>query len=278
MDDGKPEITLLVVTWDGFADCWDPFFKLLKKFWPHCGYPIALTTERKTYSFPGMDITSCRVNRYRPGRLTWSEVLLIALDQCVKTDTVLFMMDDFFINGPVDQATINKCHELMRQNDYSCITLTNHDLSRTYQPTANPLLSKIEARSPYRVTTSPALWKKSALARYLRPAENSWMFEKFGTRRSFHMEDSFYRVNESAIGGGFAEVIPYFQTEEDDTGIVKGKWQAGIEELFDGAGIQIDYSVRGYYRRLPWVLNKLYLAQKMLENPRATIAGLLGRP
>lgn len=277
-DIGKPQITLLVATWDGFADCWDPFFKLLKTFWPHCPYPIALTTERKDYSFAGLDITPCRVNRHRPGRLSWSQVNLLALEHCVQSEVVLFMMDDFFINGPVDQATIDKCLALMDQNDYSCITLTNHDQSRTYHPTDNPLLSRIDDHSPYRITASPALWKKSALLRYLKPEENAWMFEKFGTRRSHRIKDSFYRVNESALSRGHDEAIPYFWTQEGDTGIVKGKWQAGIEALFEGMGVEMDYSIRGYYHRLPWILNKLYLAQKLLENPKATIAGLLGRP
>ncbi|MBU4277657.1 MAG: hypothetical protein KKC30_13020 [Proteobacteria bacterium] len=237
-----------------------------------------MTTEREDYSFAGLDIASCRVNQHRSGRLTWSEVVILALEHCVATDLVLFMLDDFFISGPVDQPTIERCADLMNKHDHSCITLTNHDRKRTYRPTENPLLSRIDDFSPYRVTTSPSLWKKEALLRYLKPVENAWMFEKFGTRRSYRIKDSFYRVNESALRQDHDEVIPYFWTQEADTGIVKGKWQAGIEELFNRVGIKVDYSVRGYYRRLPWVLNKLYLAQKMLENPGATIAGLLGRP
>ncbi len=278
MDAGKPEITLLVASWDGFADCWEPFFRLLSKFWPQCPYPIALTTERQSYSFPGLNIISCRVNQHRPERLTWSEVVQAALEQNVSSELVLFMMDDFFINGPVDQATIDQCAALMQRHGYSCVTLTNHDQSRVHHPTDQPLLNRVDDRSPYRVTASPALWRKAALLRYLKPAENAWMFEKFGTRRSYHLQDSFFRVNESALSPGYREVIPYFWTPESDTGIVKGKWQAGIEALFESAGIEMDFSIRGYYRRLPWIFNKLYLAKKLMENPRQTLAGLMGRP
>ena len=270
------DVTLLVVTWDGFADCWDPFFTLLQKYWVQCPYAIALTTERKDYSFPGLNIIPCKVNQYCDGKLSWSEVVLLALEHCISSDLVLFMLDDLFINGPVDQVAIEQCVDLMKLQDYSCITLTNHDRKRTYQPTENPILSRIDDHSPYRVTTSPALWQKTALLRYLKPAENAWMFEKLGTRRSHHIKDSFYRVNESALTKNATDVIPYFQTEYCDTGIVKGKWQPGIENLFKSAGIEMNYSQRGYYKRLPGIFNKIYLAQRALKNLKAFFPGQLG--
>lgn len=273
----RSRITLLVSTWDGFADCWDPFFTLLKKFWPNCPYPIALTTEQRGYAFPGLEITPCRVNRHQPGRLTWSQVNLLALTNCISSELVLFMLDDFFINGPVDQTTIEQCADLMEEHGYSCVTLTNHDQRRVHHPTNDPLLNRIDQHSPYRVTTSPALWRRDALRRYLKPEENAWMFEKLGTWRSQRLPDTFFRVNEGAISPGHHDVIPYFWTREGDTGIIKGKWQRDIRELFDSTGIQINYSSRGFFRKLPWLLNKIYLIQKMANNPKTIISAILDR-
>ena len=60
----------------------------------------------------------------------------------------------------------------------------------------------------------------------------------FGTKRSFKIKDSFFRTNESHITDGYDEVIPYFQGV-DDTGIVKGKWQKGVEEVFEKLGLKL---------------------------------------
>ena len=105
------------------------------------------------------------------------------------------------------------------------------------------MISQINQKSKYRITTSPALWKVSALKRYLFEDENIWMFELFGTARSHKIKDSFFRFNEECLSPGFKEVIPYFQGD-DDTGIVKGKWQKGIEKLFKDENINIDFSKR----------------------------------
>jgi hypothetical protein len=154
--------------------------------------------------------------------------------------------------------------------------LTNHDTKRNFKLTQNKLLYKLDKKSPYRITTSPALWKVSSLRKYLRKVENIWMFEALGTLRSHKKYDSFYRVNEGKISNGFNEIMPYFQGE-DDTGIVKGKWQVGIEKLFESAGIEVDYSKRGFYSRLPGFVNKYYLIKQLLKNPRILFRALGGK-
>lgn len=272
----KPDVTIIVATSDEFEDCWDPFFTLFKRFWPDCSYPIVLTTSKKKYTRREFDIECSQAQRFYSHNPTWSERLLCALEKNVKTNIVLFLQEDFFLTGNVDEETILNCCGLLCQNNYSCITLTNHATRRVSYPTENPLLSKIDDKSPYRVTTLPALWMKQTLKRYIKPAENIWMFEIFGTRRSYKIKDSFYKVNEDAISKGYKEVIPYFETEEADSGIAKGKWQTGIEELFDSAGIKINYETRGYFKKLPSILNKYYLAKVLLKNPKLIIPGLFG--
>lgn len=267
------DITIIVNTCDKFEDCWDPFFTLFNKFWPNCKFPIILTTYNSKYSFRNLNIECSQVGRYYSNEPAWSEILLFTLEKYIKTDIVLFLLDDFFISNDVDEKTITNCYNIMLDNDYSNITLTNHDTKRISQPTDNPLISKIHQKSPYRITTSPSLWKTAALKRYLIPDENIWMFEKFGTRRSYKINDSFYKVNQSAINVGFDEVIPYFQGK-DDTGIVKGKWQIGINGLFESVGIKVNYELRGFYKDPSYLLNKFYSAKKFIKHPKQLIRAL----
>jgi len=273
MNKHKIDISIVIATSDEFEDCWYPFFTLFKKYWPNCEYPIILTTAHKKYSHPGLDIKCSMAGNIYSHSPTWSERLLFTLEKNIKTDIVLFLLDDFFISNNVDVKTISDCYNIMLDNDYSNITLTNHDTKRIFQPTDNPSISKIHQKSPYRITTSPALWKTAALKRYLIPDENIWMFEKFGTHRSYKINDSFYKVNQSAINVGFNEVIPYFQGK-DDTGIVKGKWQIGINELFESVGVKLNYELRGFYKNPSYILNKFYTAKKFIKYPRQLIRAL----
>lgn len=270
------DFTIVVATSDEFEDCWTPFFVLLKKYWPDCHHPIILSTGEKSFVYPGLDIQSAMAYRRRGAKAPWSDRLLHALEG-VKTELVLLLLDDFFINGRVDVETLNECCRIMQAEQYSLITLTNHDTMRRSKPTSNPLLEEIDPKSPYRVSTSPGLWRKASLVSYLRPSENVWMFEIFGTRRSYRIKDSFYRVNDRQITKGHSEVIPYFQTEIGDTGIIKGGWQHGIEPLFESSGISINYAERGYYKNLHSFLNKYYLIRKLLQNPRQLVPGFLGK-
>ena len=268
----KSNITIIVNTCDHFDDCWDPFFKLFEKFWPKCRYPIVLTTFNKKYNYDGnLNIKNLKANQYYSNEPPWSEILLHTLNKLPDDGIVLLMLDDFFISDYVDDETIRKCYEIMKDNNYSNITLTNHDKKRTFEPTDNPMISRIKQKSKYRITTSPALWKVSSLKKYLISDENPWMFELFGTIRSHKIKDYFFRFNEECLNPGFKEVIPYFEGKEGDTGIVKGKWQRGIEPLFDSVNIVIDFSKRGYYKTKNPLKKKIDTLLKLIKHPKQII-------
>lgn len=267
-----PNITIIVNTCDRFEDCWMPFFKLMEKFWPECQYPIVLTTFNKKYNYNGnLNIKSLQANQYYEDEPAWSEILLHSLKKLPENDVVLLMLDDFFISDYVDDKSISKCYEIMKDNNYSNITLTNHDKKRSFESTDNPMISRVKQKSKYRVTTSPALWKVSSLKKYLISDENPWMFELFGTIRSHKIKDDFFRFNEECLTPGFKEIIPYFEGEEGDTGIVKGKWQRGIEPLFDSINIVIDYSKRGYYKTKNPLKKKIDTLFKLIKHPKQII-------
>lgn len=50
-------ISFIVLSYDGYADCWDPFFTLLKKYFPESKeFEIILSTTTKSYEFEGLNI------------------------------------------------------------------------------------------------------------------------------------------------------------------------------------------------------------------------------
>ena len=42
--------SVIISSWDGYADLWEPFFTLFFRYWPDCPYPVYLVTSYKTYN------------------------------------------------------------------------------------------------------------------------------------------------------------------------------------------------------------------------------------
>ena len=270
------DVTIVVASCDGFSDCWEPFFFLLRKYWPQCSYPVILGTQSKAFTYPGLRIVSSQIMKHEgTSEAPWSERLLFCLE-LVESEFVIFMLDDYFISGQVDNEIIEHCVRIMRDNRYSHITLTEHGVARPAKACYDPLLLEIESKARYRVSTAPALWRVDSLRSYLRLRENIWQFEVFGSRRSWRREDAFFALNPKALSNGAEGAIPYFRSDYN-SGIVRGKWQQEIKPFFEAHGITVDYSKRGWFRAMPHVLGKLLFARKYVSNPGMFLKGMLGR-
>ena len=46
------DVAILVPSFDGYRDVWEPFFRCFFKFWPDCPYPVVLGSIRETCSDP----------------------------------------------------------------------------------------------------------------------------------------------------------------------------------------------------------------------------------
>lgn len=265
--------TVLVNSSDGFEDCWNPFFTLFARYWPDFKGPILLNTETKQWSYPGLGITCSRVQR--PGlsrRLTWSECLMAALDQ-VKTPLVLYLQEDYFFERPVESALIaDLATRMLDDPEIKHIGLTHFGSMGPFEKTNDPMLWKIGAQARYRISTQAGLWRADTLRSYLRPEENGWMFEIFGTRRSRRRRDTFLTVNRDLHSPEDTPLVQYTHT-----GIIKGQWHPAMPELFSKHGIDINFSVRGIYSPGPALLRKATTMRRLLGHPLLLARGLLGR-
>ena len=267
----EEDVTLVVLSTDAFEDCWHPFFTLLSAYWPDRRPPILLDSETKNYEHPGLDLRCSRVLERTDSWPTWTESLLLGLEQ-VETPLVITMLDDFFVNGAVDVPLLERCTELMLKRGYPTIALTEHGLHRSVTPSDDPALLLVSQQARYRLTTSPSLWSVEALRSYAHPPENIWQFEILGSWRARRRPDPFFIVNPAALSNGKEGVIPYYQAE-DDTGIVKGAWQPGIQELFQEHDIVVDYSRRGFFAPSGRIASRYRTLRKLLENPRRCLLG-----
>jgi hypothetical protein len=265
----KPAYTILVNSSDSFEDCWNPFFKLYKKYWNAPNILILLNTEFKTgYQYEDLPITCTAANAKHPERrLTWSECLINALQQ-VQTDLIIYVQEDYFFERQVDQAIINDFVSMMQdQPALKYIGLTHiGNLPPFGKWPQDPRLCKV-LNTPYRISTQAGIWRKDTLLSYLRPEENGWMFEVFGTERAKNIDELFLTLQHS-----LPPAILYTHT-----GIIKGKWHPAIPALFAENNIEMDFTQRGFYKEKPYLLRKIETGIKLMKDPVLFYKGTRGK-
>ena len=97
-------VTLLVNSCDAYADLWQPFFTLLKRYFVPLPAEILLNTETKDFAFDGLNLRC--VHSTAP---TYGERMTDALRE-VKTEYTLLLLDDFFLRP--EQRTEERLQEI----------------------------------------------------------------------------------------------------------------------------------------------------------------------
>ncbi len=243
------DYTVLVNSTDSFEDCWHAFFTLFAAYWPRPHPSIVLNTETKTYSHPGVDIVSSHSAALSHSARVpnWSESIGVCLDQVVETDYVLYLQEDYFLEGPVQTRLIDECIDLMRTHDLNCIRLMELGNAGPWTQSEIPLLWDVGPSSKYLVSTQASLWKRSFLRSLLRLHETPWQFEIWGSGRVRRSDHRVMCLRRDLYARDINPVIPY-----TPTGIVKGRWNSEVvQHLFAQHGIAVDYSARGSMTRLP---------------------------
>lgn len=252
----KYDCTILINSCDKYEDILDTFFTLLHRFWPDNPFDIVLSTESLEYKSEYFKIRNIHPKNRD---CSWTERIASALKE-IKTNYVLFMLDDFFLYDYVKTDIILKNIEMLVKND----NIANF----TYWPIMNQSeeceYSGFRRRLPganYKVAAIAALWNKKNFLKYVDGyQENIWEFESKGTIRSntLYPEDEFY------ISKDFpTQVIPYNFTKY---GLFSGKWFKENKELEKKLGIKINYKKRGFYNVTQRGLTKSFISAFKIES------------
>ncbi len=227
--------TIVVSSCDAYEDTWIPFFEMLQIQWPNRIYPIVLNTESKSFVYKNLDIKT--FNMYKVGeKVSWGKRLRETLKK-IDTEYIIFLLDDFFPIEKVDQQRIEECIEWMDENPK--ISVFNfYRVKGGIKDGRFPHFEKRPQKGKYKLNCSAALWRRKKLIQYIRPHENPWQFELYGSKRASRYKEEFY----SAIEGE-----PYIYTYDMlNVGIVRGKWAHGTVDFFEKYGVVCDFSKRGF--------------------------------
>lgn len=236
------DLTVFVNTSDSFEDCWEPFFKLFKLYWPDCPYPIVLNTETKEYQYEGLNISCSKVSLGELKPLGWSECLMRALDG-IETPYILYLQEDYFLEASVRKDLFSILLSELHSADIGAIRLLSTDAIGPFYPTNSAFTLEIDKKAKWRLSLQAGLWKKTVLRSLVRKHETPWQLESYGSYRTRRLKEKIFSVNPVEISKKGSEVFPY-----TPTGIVAGKWVKDIVvPLFKKHKIELDFSIRGFH-------------------------------
>lgn len=216
---------MLVLSSDNYKDTFEPFYKCLEKYYPNHSEVIYLTETIKNPYYK----TICK--NY-PLEL-WTKRVREALKE-IKDDKILLMMDDNFIRQPVDIDRIKYVEDNLKGN----IAMFNFEKSfdKQDQECCYKGFKKKNLKGIAVNSLMCGMWQKDKLMTVLNITCKPWEIERLNIAHDFD-----YYIN----SGDY--IIDYGYEFQKPFGITKGKWAREIVPFFEKEGIEIDYSIRGFY-------------------------------
>lgn len=233
------KLEIVINSCDAYEDVWAPFFHALRGNWAGEVPPIILNSERKTYALDGLRIR-------RPPALTrdhdtpddWGGRLLAAL-ACVDAEFVLVAFDDHIVEGSIDTDEIERCTtRLAREQDVCAFYLINPSLP-LLEDADDARFAEVKPGADYILNSAPGLWRKTDLISFVRPGDDPWAWEYFGSARLIASGKRAF-----APQAGQPPVYPY--QHSFGGAIYRGKWVARvIEPVLEKYGLRLDLEARG---------------------------------
>ena len=204
------DCTVLVTSCDAYRDVEGPFLTLFRRYWPDC--PFELVVNGETGAVDGFD----RAVLSGKGK-TWSLMLAEALD-AVATPYVLMLMNDYYLESPVDTALF-----LRRLGEAKARDALNYRLC--------PDPPRAVKNTAYAVSCKAGIWNRDFLRDLAARTKSAWEFERYGSFM-FDMGDPRPILVTERLEFPFLDVVH------------KGYWEPFGVELLRREGIAVDFAKR----------------------------------
>src|SRR5574344_35941 len=175
--------TILLGTYEGASWLWKANLDLWNKYFPSDHSPIVSNSLMALPRCPNHDTFHIKGKN---DNASFSTRTLRAL-RLVKTEFVLFTLDDYLLKGPVNLENLSIVEKIMESDPF--IGYMDFEFSFPY-----PLLKPFEAfpvfsYSPYPVTFQIGIWRTKFLKKVLRRGEDPWLAEEDGSARALHYKE-----------------------------------------------------------------------------------------
>lgn len=164
----KNNISLLILSSEGYQDLWAPQFFYLKKYLESDLFDqIYLSTNHYNSKVPE------RIKILKSEKL-WSDRLIEALEK-IDSDYVFIILEDYILKA---QSNLKPIYTIFKNNELDYLRVSyKKDLP-------NKHIYKLNKLKRYNISLQPGFWRKDFLISILRPSESPWEFELLGSFRN----------------------------------------------------------------------------------------------
>lgn len=189
----KNKIAIVVLSFDGFKELWQPFFDFFFQSWPNCHHNIYLLNNHIKFNDERV------INLLVGDDLSWSDSLIKGLNK-IPEEKVFFLYDDAFIYK-IDLQKLNyHFNNSIKKNYLSLHLRPSYFVSKfgIDKPTLIP------QRALYRNALFCNLISRKHLLKLLDNSESAWDFEMKGNIRSipykyFSIKKSFIKYHHGIV-------------------------------------------------------------------------------
>jgi hypothetical protein len=229
------KISILVNTCDSYHDVLPIFFSALKEYWPDCKYPIHLNSEYNQFKFNSLNVQSHTILRNENS--AWGYRFKKVINS-IQSDYIISLFDDFILEAAVDQRTINSALSILESNSKVGIIYLYPILEGNKNDSLDFFFS-VNALTPYRVNSAPALWRKDFLNDLLNISDDPWSWEAFAGYKKLAQSKKILTIPKNIT-------IAYNYAAAKGGGIYRGKWvEEVVVKKVKKYNLQLDFSVRG---------------------------------
>lgn len=173
-------LSIVVVSYDGYSDLWNDFFKLKKQNWPDCPFNTYLVNNCKSFNDKGVKVINCGKNAQ------WSDRARYALEK-IDTPYVCMMVEDFFISGRIDNAEVQNALDIIERNKLRFYKIQTMSKIATPQYESISFLHTIPSNLKYGISLTTAIWERRYLLDLIgKKSYNPWRFEIARVEEAIH--------------------------------------------------------------------------------------------
>lgn len=168
------KLSLIINSCDKFSDIWDAHIQLLNKNWKDRQIKTYLVTDKETTkSYEGVTILSAGEGKELSDRLRYALAV-------IKTEYILFTLDDYFLTKKINTNSIFELVSIMDKERIDYLRLfarpTSHKKIEGYKSLYEiDLDSKHD--SHYQINLYAGIWRRTFLEKCVQESLNAWQLE-----------------------------------------------------------------------------------------------------
>lgn len=231
------KVSILINTCDNYHDVLPLFFSAFQEYWPQNDFPIYLNSEHKNFEFDGLEIKLCTILKNEDAN--WGYRFKKALNQ-IESEYIITLFDDYILESNVNNDLIN--YSILRLDtdiNTGGIYFFPFFKKEDMQKTNNDYFVKTDESVPYRINTSPAIWRKSFLKKLISKKDDPWSWEAFAHLKQVAKSSKVLSIPNNGLPA-------YNYAASKGGAIYRGRWVTSVVEAkFKKYKIQIDLNKRG---------------------------------